>query len=166
MVTKFLWWELTLYKTPVLEYILISFPIYIYDSTTIGNSHLGRRALVGSWRRLGEDWAASALPRPLVCLRCWKGQHDIHWFIFHYTFNYILVHIATTTSMPEVLKLNKLRIFQKCQAVLCHILIDKHTLENVFYSNIAPSLSSVNHFFLQDRIHGAKLPLSGLTGVL
>ena len=43
--------------------------------------------------------------------------------------------------------------FQKCQAVLCHILIDKHTLEKVYSSNIAPSLSSVNYLF-----HKAKLP--------
>ena len=75
---------LTLYKTPVLDYILISFLIYIYDSTTIDNSHLGRSALVGSWWRLRWDCAASALPRPLVCLRCWIRQHNIHIFIFHY----------------------------------------------------------------------------------
>ena len=37
--------------------------------------------------------------------------------------------------------------FQSIRADLCYILINKQMLEKVFCSNIAPSLSSVNHLF-------------------
>ena len=48
--------------------------------------------------------------------------------------------------------------FQKCEADLCSILIDKQMLEKVFCSNIAPSLSSGNHLFYKAEYMGQSCP--------
>ena len=48
--------------------------------------------------------------------------------------------------------------FQKCQAFLCYILINKQMLHYVFCSNIAPSLSSGNHLFYKGEYMGRSCP--------
>ena len=59
--------------------------------------------------------------------------------------------------MPKTFFLN----FQECQAVLCYILIDKQMLEKVF-AHILLLLEFWEPPVLQSRIHGVKLPESGL----
>ena len=48
--------------------------------------------------------------------------------------------------------------FQKCQAFLYYILINKQMLEKVYCSNITPSLSSGNHLFYKAEYMGQSCP--------